>query len=135
MTAAGPGGGAPLNVLLCDDNTLLLDVLCEVVDAEPDMRVVGTATDPGTAIELVLRHEPDVVVLDVRFPGGGHRVAREIARRAPDSRVVAFSAYGDQGSVDGMKRAGVFAYVLKGVTNREFLDALRRAGHRSDAPR
>ncbi|MFJ1596551.1 response regulator transcription factor [Streptomyces sp. NPDC088261] len=130
MTAVRPAGG-PLSVLLCDDNDLLLDVLREVVEAEPDLRVVGTASDAEQAVRLALRHEPDVVVLDVRFPGGGHNVAREIARCSPDSRVVAFSAYGDTSSVEGMTRAGVSAYVLKGVTNREFLGVLRRVGRGS----
>ncbi|WP_327232975.1 response regulator transcription factor [Streptomyces sp. NBC_01317] len=134
MTAVRPAGG-PLSVLLCDDNDMLLDILCEVVDAQPDLRVVGTASDAEQAIQLALRHEPDVVVLDVRFPGGGPNVAREIARCSPDSRVVAFSAYGDKSSVEGMMRAGVAAYVLKGVTNREFLGALRRARGVSDNAR
>ncbi|WP_202534279.1 response regulator transcription factor [Streptomyces sp. SID3212] len=131
MTAVRPAG-SPLSVLLCDDNDMLLDILREVVDAQPDLHVVGTASDAEGAVRLALRHEPDLVVLDVRFPGGGPNVAREIARCSPDSRVVAFSAYSDKSSVEGMMRAGVSAYVVKGVTNREFLGALRRVGQVSD---
>ncbi|MFD0167927.1 response regulator transcription factor [Streptomyces decoyicus] len=125
-TAPGHATGSPLGVLLCDDNEMLLEALREVVQAQPDMDVVGTAFNAEQAIRLARRHQPDLVVLDVRFPGGGHSVAREIARCSPDSRIVAFSAYDDKGSVEEMRRAGVSEYLLKGVTNREFLAVLRR---------
>jgi DNA-binding NarL/FixJ family response regulator len=131
VTPAHPVG-TPLSVLLCDDNEMLLDALREVVEAQPDLHVVGTALDAEQAIRLVRRHQPDLVVLDVRFPGGSHTVAREIARCSPGSRVVAFSAYDDKSSVEGMKLVGVSAYVVKGVTNREFLAALRRVKQTSD---
>lgn len=122
----------PLRVLLCDDNELLLDALRDVVESQPDLCVVGTALNAEQATRLAGRHTPDLVVLDVRFPGGGHTAAREITRCSPDSRIVAFSAYDDTASVEGMKRAGVCAYVLKGTSNREFLAALRQAARTSD---
>lgn len=122
----------PLSVILCDDNDLLLDALREVVRAQPDLEVVGTASDAGEALRLVRRHRPDLVVLDVRFPGGGGPlVAQRIARASPATRVLAFSAYDDSGSVEQMRRAGVGAYMVKGVTNAEFLAALRGLGRRA----
>ncbi|MFD5102723.1 response regulator [Streptomyces albidochromogenes] len=132
MTARPSGDftGPPWRVILCDDNPMLLEALGEVVAAQPDLKVVGTALNADQAIELARRHQPDLVVLDVRFPGGGHFAAKEIARCSPDSGVVAFSAYGDKGSVDEMRNAGVAEYVLKGATNREFLAALRRVASR-----
>ncbi|MFC8125613.1 response regulator transcription factor [Streptomyces sp. NPDC057302] len=129
MTAAGVHDCArsPLRVILCDDNVMLLEILSEVVQAQPDLEVVGTARDGEQALRLAHRQRPDLVVLDVRFPGGGPTIARGIARCSPASRVVAFSAYDDKGSVEQMKSAGVFEYVLKGASNRELLAALRRA--------
>ncbi|MEI7031852.1 response regulator transcription factor [Streptomyces pratensis] len=129
MTATVPDGspGSPFSVLLCDDNVMLLETLSEVVRAQPDLRVVGTACDGEQALQLVRHHRPDLVVLDVRFPGGGDSVARGIARCSPASRIVAFSAYDDKGSVEQMINAGASEYVRKGVSNRELLAALRRA--------
>ncbi|MCX5386832.1 response regulator transcription factor [Streptomyces sp. NBC_00083] len=129
MTAAPPptAADAPFSVLLCDDNTLLLETLTEVVRAQPDLEVVGTARDDAQALLLARRLQPDLVVLDVRFPGGGHRVATSIAACSPGSRIVAFSAYDDKASVEQMRSAGVHAYVLKGTSNRDLLDALRQA--------
>ncbi|MGW7072315.1 response regulator [Streptomyces sp. NPDC054855] len=130
MTAATPADDCPrppLRVVLCDDNALLLETLSEVVEAQPDLEVVGTARDSEQALRLAAHHQPDLVVLDVRFPGGGHVVARDIAQCSPASRIVAFSAYDDKGSVEQMQNAGVAEYVLKGASNRELLAALRRA--------
>ncbi|MEU1350544.1 response regulator transcription factor [Streptomyces sp. NPDC005775] len=129
MTAATPAGapGSPFSVILCDDNVMLLETLREVVQAQPDLEVVGTARSDEHALRLAHRHQPDLVILDVRFPGGGPFVARDIARCSPGSRIVAFSAYDDKGSVEQMMNAGACAYVLKGASNRELLTALRRA--------
>ncbi|MFF1714028.1 response regulator transcription factor [Streptomyces sp. NPDC058268] len=113
-------------MILCDDNAMLLETLSEVVQAQPDLEVVGIARDSERALELAYRHQPDLVILDVRFPGGGHSVAKGIARCSPASRIVAFSAYDDKGSMEQMRNAGVSEYVLKGASNRELLAALRR---------
>lgn len=129
MTATPPDSSlsSPFSVLLCDDNVMLLETLSEVIRAQPDMEVVATACDDEQALRLAGCHQPDLVILDVRFPGGGHAVARDIARCSPASRIVAFSAYDDKGSVDQMTSAGVSEYVLKGMSNRELLAAMRRA--------
>ncbi|MFI6080340.1 response regulator transcription factor [Streptomyces sp. NPDC051217] len=132
MTTGAPQEPAdpPLTVILCDDNEILLDALREVVRAQPDLEVLGTASDAEEALRLVRRHKPDLVVVDVRFPGGGHLVAQETLRTSPDTRMLAFSAYDDSSSVEQMRRAGVSEYMVKGVTNAEFLAALRRLGKR-----
>ncbi|MEU1212543.1 response regulator transcription factor [Streptomyces sp. NPDC005791] len=129
MTAETPDGspGPRLGVILCDDNEMLLETLSEVVQAQPDLEVLGTACNGEQAVRLAERHQPDLVILDVRFPGGGPSLARDIARCSPASRIVAFSAYDDKGSVQQMTSAGVCEYVLKGASNRELLAALRRA--------
>ena len=134
MTGASGASGTPracprpLRVLLCDDNETLRAALRDIVAAQPDMECVGAAADAAEAIALALRNAPDVVVMDVRFPGGGAYAAGEIARRLPGARLVAFSAYADGGSMTEMRAAGVDAYLTKGVSNAEFLGALRRAG-------
>ncbi|MFI7386304.1 response regulator transcription factor [Streptomyces sp. NPDC049813] len=127
MTAATEQGTPrpPLSVLLCDDNRLLLETLTEVLEAQPDFQVVGTACEGDEALRLAGRHRPDLVVLDVRFPGGGHTVARNVGRCSPHSVIVAFSAYNDKASMEHMRSAGARAYVLKGVRNRELLTTLR----------
>lgn len=127
MTTPDSSPGSPFSVILCDDNVLLLETLSEVIQSQPDLEVVGTARDGEQALRLAGHHQPDLVLLDVRFPGGGPAVARSIARCSPASRIVAFSAYDDKGSVEQMRSADVLEYVLKGASNRELIAALRRA--------
>lgn len=117
-----------LRVLISDDDEMIRDALREVLDAEPDIEVVGAAGDADEAIDLAELHAPSVVVLDVRMPGGGGpRAAREILAQRPGTRILAFSAYDDSGTVAEMLRAGSIEYLLKGSTNTEIVAAVRRA--------
>ncbi|MCW2879410.1 MAG: degU [Sphaerisporangium sp.] len=118
---------ARLKVLIGDDEPMIRDVVREVLEAEPDFDVVAVAGDAEEAIRLAERHRPAVAILDVRMPcGGGVRAAREIRRRSPRTRIVAFSAHGDPGVVEEMRRAGVTEYLLKGVPNDDLVAAVRR---------
>jgi DNA-binding NarL/FixJ family response regulator len=95
------------------------------VAAHPELEPVGSAADAPEAIALAERLQPDVVLLDVRMPGGtGPRTAAAIADRAPGARIVAFSAYDDRPTIVAMLDAGASSYVIKGAPNAELLAAL-----------
>lgn len=118
-----------VRVLISDDDPMIRDVLRDVLEAEPDIAVVAVAENADEAIALAARHSPTVVMLDVRMPGGGGpRAAREILERAPTTRILAFSAYADSGTVAEMMRSGIVEYLLKGAPNAEIVEAVRRAG-------
>ncbi|WP_326595779.1 response regulator [Streptomyces sp. NBC_01803] len=118
-----------LRVLVCDDDGMIREALSEVLCEEPDFDVVGVAADTDEAIALAALHRPAVAVVDVRMPGGGGaRVAREIMRRSPGTRILTFSAYADLGAIDEMRDLGVTEYLLKGVPNTEIVAAVRRLG-------
>jgi DNA-binding NarL/FixJ family response regulator len=133
VSGAVPPGGR-LRVLICDDNDMLRAALTEVLDAQPDLALVGGAADAEEAVRLAAARRPDVVLLDVRFPGGGPRTAREIVRAVPGVRVLAFSAYGDQGARAEMAAAGAAGYLVKGVTNARLLAAVRALGAEDGTP-
>ena len=121
-----------LRVLISDDDVMIRDVLKEVLDAEADIAVVAVAGDADEAIRLAERHRPAVAVLDVRMPGGGGaRAAREIARRSPDTAILAFSAYADRASIAGLAAAGVTEYLVKGAPNTAIIEAVRRLGRQA----
>jgi DNA-binding NarL/FixJ family response regulator len=120
-----------LRVLISDDDVMIREVLKEVLDSEADIAVVAVAGDADEAIRLAERHRPAVAVLDVRMPGGGGaRAAREIARRSPDTAILAFSAYADRASIAGLAAAGVTEYLVKGAPNAAIVEAVRRLGRR-----
>ncbi|WP_306744835.1 response regulator [Saccharothrix yanglingensis] len=123
-------GYPTIAVVISDDDPLIRDALREVLDAEPDLRVVAVARDADEAIEMTARHAPAVVVLDVRMPGGGGgRAVREIRLRSPRVGILALSAYADSAAVGEIKRAGVSEYLVKGVPNSDIVAAVRRLGH------
>jgi DNA-binding NarL/FixJ family response regulator len=115
-------------VLICDDNDLLRAALAEVVRAQPDLTLSGSAADADEAIRLATARRPHVVVLDVRIPGGGPYAAQQIIRAVPGVRILVFSAYGDQGPRTEMAAAGVAGYLVKGVTNAQLLAEIRTLG-------
>jgi len=118
-----------LSVLVCDDDPMIRDVLCEVLQEETDLEVVAVARDTDEAISLAERHTPAVAVLDVRMPGGGGvRAAREIRLRSPGTRILTFSAHSDMGIMEEMERAGAAEYLRKGAPNSEIVAAVRRLG-------
>lgn len=118
-----------ISVVISDDDPLIRDALRELLDAEPDLRVVAVARDADEAIALVERHAPAVVVLDVRMPGGGGaRAAREIKVRSPGTGILLLSAHADRESLDGTPLTGVGEHLVKGVPNSDIVAAVRRLG-------
>ncbi|MEE4546938.1 response regulator transcription factor [Streptomyces sp. V4-01] len=120
--------GTPVRVLICDDNDMLRAALAEVVQAQPDLVLAGSAADADQAVRLAAAVRPHVVVLDVRFPGGGPHTAEHVIRTVPGVRILVFSAYGDHGARSEMAAAGVAGYLVKGITNAHLLAEIRALG-------
>jgi DNA-binding NarL/FixJ family response regulator len=130
-------GQGPIRVMVADDEETVVDVLRALVGSDPSLRFVGSANDAEQAIEMVLRERPDVVLLDVRMPGGGGiRAAREIRRRSSPTKIVALSAHDDADTVIGMIGAGANGYVPKGDSTDKILRTIHRAtdGRRRPIP-
>jgi DNA-binding NarL/FixJ family response regulator len=128
MSTEKAGQTPPIRVAVADDEETVVDVLRALIGSDPSLRFVGAAHDAEDAIELVARERPDVVLLDVRMPGGGGlRATREIARRCAPTKVVALSAHEDSNTVIGMISAGASAYVPKADTTDKILRTIHRA--------
>jgi response regulator of citrate/malate metabolism len=104
-----------LRVLVCDDDGVMSAAVSDLVRDSPGPELVGVATDASSAAALAAETQPDVVLLDVRMPGGGGAIAaRLIHDSVPDARLVAFSAHADRRIVLQMLRAGAVEYLVKG---------------------
>lgn len=116
-----------VTVLIADDEPEFSSALAEVLARAPGLRLVGSASETGAAIELACRLHPAVVMVGVSIGGGrGPDVARELKQRAPGVRVLALSAYDDRNTVLQMLEAGATGYLLKGTSARDLVLAIER---------
>jgi len=118
-------------VLLVDDHKVMLEGLRALLEGQPDLEVVGTATDGATAIELVGKLAPDVVVMDIGMPTlNGIETTRRIRAAHERVRVIALSTHADKRYVHHMLDAGAAGYVLKIGAYDELVRAVRAAALR-----
>jgi PAS domain S-box-containing protein len=116
-----------IRVLIAENDAHVAAAIADSLATVPDLEVAGTATEAESVIQLASDLRPDVVLMDVRLPGGGARATRDLLAAQPATRVVALSAYDDQSSVLEMLEAGAIAYLVKGGAEVELLEAMRRA--------
>jgi DNA-binding NarL/FixJ family response regulator len=115
-----------LSVLVADDHALVRDGLKRVIDEQPDMVVVGEATNGEDAVAEARRLSPLIVLLDVSMPGAdGVTVAQELAAACPEAKIIALTRHNDSVFVSRMLRAGAAGYVLKQSPSAELLRAMR----------
>jgi len=114
-----------IRVLLAEDHETVRQALCMLIDAEPDMDVVGEAANGRQAIERAAALRPDVVVLDLTMPEvSGLAAARELAAIA---KIVALTRHDDDAYVQELLATGAVGYVLKQSPSAELLRAIRAA--------
>lgn len=117
----------PTTIVLVDDHPIVREGLRTVLEREPDLSVVGEASDGLEALQLVERLRPTLLILDVRMPGkSGLEVAREIARSSPETRVLILSMYAAEGYVTEALASGVAGYILKETDTGNLIPAIRQ---------
>jgi DNA-binding NarL/FixJ family response regulator len=118
-----------LRILLVDDHEIVRKGLRSMLDAEPDLEVVGEAGSAAEAIRRVGFDSPDVVVLDVRLPdGSGVEACRDIRSAFPDVKVLMLTSFADEEALMAAILAGASGYLLKRIDTAALLDSLRRIG-------
>ncbi len=113
-------------VLLADDHSLVRRGLCLILDREPDIEVVAEAADGAAAVELAVREDLDLAILDVTMPRlTGIQAAREITHRRPQLRTLILSMHDNEQYFFESLNAGASGYVLKSVADRDLVEAVR----------
>ena len=117
-----------IDVLLADDHTLIRAGLRMVVEAQPDLSVVGEANNGRDAVAMAEALKPDVVVMDIGMPSlNGIEAAREIRKILADTQIVMLSMHSDEGYVLRALKAGAKAYLLKDSAEADLAQAIRAA--------
>ncbi len=115
-----------IRILLADDHSLVRQGFRRILDAHPDLEIVGEASDGREAVEQTARLQPDVVVMDVAMPGlNGIDATRQICESSPRTRVLALSMHRDAVYVREILRAGARGYLLKDAIDADLVSAVR----------
>ena len=113
-------------VLLADDHPVVRNGLRELLNSEPDFRVVGEVDDGAQAVERALADDVDLVILDVTMPRmTGLQAARELASRKRGLRILMLSMHENEQFLFEALRAGASGYVLKTAADRDLVNACR----------
>jgi DNA-binding NarL/FixJ family response regulator len=117
---------APLRVFVADDHGVLRAGLRLLIDAQPDMRVVGEAGDGPSTLQQVTDLQPDLILLNLTMPGlGGLEILPLLRQRAPASRILILTMHDNEGYLRQALQGGAAGYVLKGAVDSELLNAIR----------
>jgi DNA-binding NarL/FixJ family response regulator len=115
----------PVRVLLADDQRLVRESLGTLLGLLPGIDLVASASDGEEAVALVEKHNPDVVLMDLRMPRlDGIEATRRLHERRPDVRVIALTTYADDESVLGALRAGARGYLTKDASSDDIRNAI-----------
>ena len=126
-----------IRILAVDDHPLFREGIAAILDGEPDMSLVGEASDGREAIQQFRAHHPDVILMDLQMPEmNGLDATIAICGEDPGARIIVLTTY--MGDVQVMRalRAGARAYLLKNLLHKELLDTIRAvcAGKKTISP-
>lgn len=117
-------------ILIVDDHEIVSTGLSRMLQDVSNIDVVGCALDGETAISMVNKLKPDIVLMDVHMPGiGGLGATKEIKRIAPKVKVIAISALDDNPYPAKLIEAGASGYITKGVALKEVLAAIEKVAN------
>ena len=123
---AAHAGGPKVGVFLLDDHEIVRRGVRELLEAEPDIEVVGEAATAQEALTRVPALRPAVAVLDVRLPDGdGVSVCRALRSRTPETACLILTSFGDDEALMDAVMAGAAGYVLKQIRGGDLVGAVR----------
>ncbi|MFG2888046.1 response regulator [Streptomyces sp. NPDC048248] len=124
----GDRAGAPIRVLLADDEEMIRHGLRLILRHADGIEVVAEAVNGAEAVRLAAEHQPDVVLLDIRMPVlDGLAAVGPLVALAPEPQVVMLTTFGDEENVTRALRAGAAGFLLKDERAEELISAVRAA--------
>jgi DNA-binding NarL/FixJ family response regulator len=117
-----------IRVLVVDDHRLVRAGLVGLLSAAAGIEVIAQASDGATAIEIAIREQPDVILMDVSMPAmDGVTATKRIVAEYPDARIVALTSFAEHSRVSAMLSSGAVGYLLKDCEPENLLAAVRAA--------
>jgi DNA-binding NarL/FixJ family response regulator len=117
-----------IRVMLVDDHPVVREGLRGMLEAEPDLSVVGEAGSGAEAVALARVEQPDVILMDLRMPGlDGAGATAQIMAESKESRVIVLTTYESDADILRAVEAGATGYLLKDASRAELAGAIRAA--------
>jgi DNA-binding NarL/FixJ family response regulator len=117
---------SPIQILVADDHYIVRMGLIALVNTEPDMEVIAEAADGEQAIDLFVKCNPDIALMDSRMPvKNGIEATIEIHKRCDTARILMLTAFDGDDDIYKAMEAGVSGYVLKNSTEEKLIPAIR----------
>ena len=114
-----------LSVFIVDDHTLVRSGIRKLIEASPELNVVGEASDGREAVEQIVALKPELVLMDVAMSGlNGIDAARQVHAAAPETRIIMLSMHEDRQYVFESLKAGATGYVLKSAAFQDLMSAI-----------
>ena len=113
-------------VVVIEDETLLRDFICKLVEKELKMDLVGASGNGQEALQICLKVRPELVLLDLSLPNlNGQEILRRLKKKLPKTRILIFSGYLDVPLVKRVMSSGADGYLEKTVSMDEFCEAIQ----------
>ena len=117
-----------IRILLADDHTVVRQGLRALLEAEPDIEVVGEAETGRQAVQMTRKLLPEIVVMDIAMPLlNGLEATRQITKDVPEAKVLVLSSYNDDEYVHQLTEAGAAGYLLKQTAAADLIKAVHEA--------
>ena len=125
-----------IRIVIVDDLNLVREAVAFTLEIEKDIQVMGQGATAGDAVRLTEEFHPDILILDINMHGDGLTPAFTVSTSFPGTKVLVLTGFLDTEFIHAAKKAGVCAYVHKGVSRVELLEVIRgiQVGNRFDAP-
>jgi two-component system NarL family response regulator len=118
---------AKIRILVADDHPIVRDGIISIVEVEKDMRVVAQAEDGIKTVELAKKHQPDIILLDLRMPGlDGLEVVAQIQSLRLPSKVIVLTTFESERDVHLALKSGARSYLLKDTPRQILLETIRQ---------
>ncbi|HXY04782.1 MAG TPA: response regulator transcription factor [Terriglobales bacterium] len=115
-----------IRCIIVDDHTLFREGLRHVLESDPDLQVVGEASDAIHGIEEVRKLRPDIVLMDISMPGvSSFEAARQIEKESPGTRLIFLTMHEDEEYLLQCLEVGAFGYILKDAPPPKLIQAVR----------
>jgi two-component system NarL family response regulator len=126
MAETNMSDSSTIRVILVDDHPVVRFGLAAIIGLQPDMAVVAEAGSGEEACSICARHNADVVLMDLRLPGlSGVEAIRAIRKERPKLRFIVLTTYDGDEDIHRALEAGAQAYILKGMSHSELVNAIR----------